>query len=709
MFRLRKSSVLSLLMVVVLLVCLLPMASVAGAAPLAQGESYTVQKDDSLWSVAEKYLGNGAAYPAIMDATNKKAAEDATFATIVDAGVIQPGWKLWIPSADEAATFMGTYKAYGEAPMLAELVATGELPPVAERLPENPMVVQPIESVGQYGGTWHRGWRGIKDFHCYGRIVYEPMLRWPRDPKDPVQPGLAEKWEWSDGGKTLTLYLRKGLKWSDGVPFTVDDIIFWWEDIELDENITTAPHAEWVVSGEPMELEKIDDITIKLKFAAPNGLAETVGLAFHGNQWPLGFERFGFFAPRHYLEQFHPKYNADATYELFEEKAWEYNTERPAMTPWRITEWETGADHMTATRNPYYWKVDVEGNQLPYIDEVYFYLVEDTAAVNTLALAGELDMQHRAIELAQYTVYQENAEAGNYHTLLWPRAQASSLTFFPNQSYPDPAYRELLQNLKFRQALSLAIDRDTINEVCWLGQGTPRSISVVRDSALFQADIETLNAEYDPGAAKALLDEIGLPEGADGMRTFADGSPLELVIENRWPTGSNADGIQLVAENWRAIGLNVTVESMSRDVFWPKACANEVMISVWTTDRGLVPMIDPIYQFPFDERSWMGPAFGIWYKTAGKEGEEPTAELKELMDLYDDYRGTVDLDEQLDIAKKIVKLTTERLNVIQTAGMSPAPVVVKNYFHNVEEGHTSDWLIMTPGTQDPCHYWIEPH
>ena len=598
---------------------------------------------------------------------------------------------------------------YGEAPMLADMVAAGEIPEVAERLPENPLVVLPVKSVGQYGGTWYRGWRGINDFHCYGRINYEPMLRWPRDPKDPVQPGLAERWEWNDDGTELTLYLRQGLKWSDGAPFTVDDIIFWWEDIENDPEITAAPHAEWVVNGEPMTLEKIDDTTITLKFAGPNGLAETVGLAFHGNQWPLGFERFGFFAPRHYLEQFHPKYNSDATYEQFEAAAWEYNTERPAMTPWRITEWEEGGDHMIATRNPYYWKVDVEGNQLPYIDEVYFYLVEDNTAVNTLALAGKLDMQHRGIALSQYPVYQEQAEAGDYHMLLWPVAQASGLTFFPNQSYSDPAYRELMQNFQFRQALAQAIDRETANDIMFLGQGVPQTISVVQDSALYQSDIANIYGEYDPELAMSLLDEIGLPVGADGMRTFADGSPLQLVIETSYTSGWQLDGVELVAEWWRAIGLDTRVETMSRDVYWPKACANEVMIGVWSTDRGLVPMIDPIYQFPFDERSWMAPAFGIWYKTAGAEGEEPNAELKALMDLYDQYRGTVNPDEQLAIAKELVRTATTSLNVIETAGMSPGPVVVKNYFHNVMDDHTSDWLIMTPGTMDPSHFWMEPH
>ena len=198
---------------------------------------------------------------------------------------------------------------YTEAPELKLMVEAGTLPKVEDRLPENPLVVQPIESIGKYGGIWRRAFTGIKDFHAYGRQVYDPILRWPINPKDEIQPGLAERWEWSVDGKELTIYLRKGLKWSDGEPFTTADITFWWNDIESNPDITPAgPHAEWVINGKPMDLEVIDNATIKLKFDAPNGLAERVGLAFHGCQWPLGFERFGFFAPRHYLEQFHPKY-----------------------------------------------------------------------------------------------------------------------------------------------------------------------------------------------------------------------------------------------------------------------------------------------------------------------------------------------------------------------------------------------------------------
>jgi len=691
---------------------LFSLASVA-LAQGGDGSVYTIQKDDWLSKIAEKEYGDVLAYEAIVYYNNMMAAEDDTLTNIGDADVLEVGWTIYVPSVDEAEAFMGGEMAmpagYSEAPMWAEMVAAGELPAVEERLPSEPLVVQPIDSVGQYGGTWNRAFTGINDFHAWGRINYDPMLRWPRDPKDPVQPGLAKDWEWSNGGRTLTLYLREGLKWSDGEPFTVDDITFWWEDIELDENITPAPHAEWVVNGEPMTMEKIDDLTVQLNFAGPNGLAETTGLAFHGNQWPLGFERFGFYAPRHYLEQYHPKYNTDlADYTLFEEKVFDYNVERPVMWPWKLEEWEAGATELVLKRNPYYWKVDVAGNQLPYIDYVHFDLVEDNEAINLLAIAGDLDMQTRRLDFSKYPVFQEEGPKNGYHTPLWSNAQASGMTFFPNQSYSDPAYRELMQNFDFRQALSLSIDRDLLNDVVFLGQAVPRTESVVPTSPFFIPEIENLNGEFDPETAEALLDGMGLAKGDDGFRTFADGSPLELVIETNQISGNLLDAIELVAENWNSVGLKTAVETMQRDIYWPRATGNEVMIATWPTDRGLVPMVDPIYQFPFDERSWMGPAFGIWYKTGGEQGEEPTAEMKEIMDLYDQYKSSVDSAEQVALGKEIVRISSEQLYTIGTAGMPPAPVVIKDNFMNVNENRdfVADWIIMAPGTQDPSHYYF---
>lgn len=643
------------------------------------------------------------ARPELPDVTPEAPAVEEGAAAETEAEATEP--------AAEEASSEGSETAAGnglEAPMWAEMVAAGELPPLEERLPAEPLVVEPIESIGQYGGTWRRAFRGIADFHAFGRMVYDPMLRWPRDPNDPVQPGLAKEWSFNEDGTELTLTLREGLKWSDGAPFTTADITFWWEDIELDTNITPAPHAEWVVNGEPMTVEVIDDLTIKLIFAGPNGMAETVGLAFHGNQWPLAFERFGFFAPRHYLEQFHPKYNSEYTdYATFEEKANDFNVERPVMTAWKITEFEPGGTEMVAERNPYYWKVDPDGKQLPYIDRIHFTLVGDNEAINLMAMAGDIDMQNRGLSLSNITAFHENAEAGNYRVGLWSTANASHETFFLNQSYGDPQYRELFQNLDFRIALSHAIDRDLINEIAYLGQATPRTTTVVDSSPYFIEEIENVYGEFDPDRASELLDSLGLLVGADGFRTFEDGTVIDLIIETQ-DTGAQLDVVELVAENWNAIGLRTSIKTMTRDIYWPRAIGNEVMIATWGTDRGLVPMVDPLYQFPFDERSWMGPLFGIWYKTGGAEGEEPPAYFKEVMDLYDEYRTTVDSDRQVEIGKEIVRISTEQLFTIGTVGMAPVPVIVKNNFHNViiDQSFVADWIIMAPGTQDPSHYYF---
>lgn len=595
---------------------------------------------------------------------------------------------------------------YGEAPMLAALVEAGDLPPVAERLPANPAVVEAIDSIGVYGGTCHRAWRGVNDFHAFGRIIYDPVLRWPLDPNDNVQPGLAERWEWNEDGTTLTLYFREGLRWSDGEPFTVDDVIFWWEAIETDTNVTTAIHSEWMAGGEPMTLEKVDDNTITLNFAAPNGLAETVGLAFHGNQWPLGFERFGFYAPQHYLAQYHPEYSDTGSYEQFEAMAFDYNVDRPVMTAWKITQYEEGTTLMVAERNPYYWRVDTEGNQLPYIDNVYFHFVENSDGVNAMGIAGDLSMQARAISLTQYPVYQENAEAGNYHMLLWPQATASNATIWFNQSYSDDQYRELFTDLRFRRAMSHAIDRDTLNNVVFLGQGTPRTESVVPDSQCYVPELENVHGEFDPALATSLLDEIGLVKGSDGFYTFANGDPLLLVVETANVEATLADSLELIAQWWNEVGVRTDVEAMTRDVFWPRQGANESMISTWTTDRGLVPMVDPIYQIPFDERSWMAPAYGTWYKTGGAQGIEPTAEFRAMMDLYDEYRTSIDPARQVEICREIVSNATENLWTIGTVGLVPNPVVVKNNFMNVSPNHTADWIIMSPGTMNPAHFYF---
>jgi peptide/nickel transport system substrate-binding protein len=629
---------------------------------------------------------------------------DAAQPAQAEAAVGQPA-ATTTPAAPAAPAARPT--SFREAPALAQQVREGKLSPVEQRLPENPLVVQPIEEIGQYGGTWRRAFTGVADFHAYGRTVYESMLRWPRDPKDPIGPGLAERWEFSPDGQQLTLTVRKGLKWSDGEPFTVDDILFWWNDIALNKELTPAPPAEWVINGEPMKLEKLSPEQVRMKFGGPNGLALRM-LAFHGNQWPLNFERFGFFAPAHYLKPFHPKYNPSIPdYKLFNEKADDLNPERPAMTAWRVTSWKAGDRAIIATRNPYYWKVDPQGNQLPYIDEIRLDLVENREALNLKAVNGEIDMQFRNIDIAKYSLLQENRQRRDYRVLRWPDANGSQVAFFVNQTIGDPDLRQAFQDLRFRQALSYGINRKRINEVSFFGLGKERNAVLIPASPFYVPELEDEYAQFDPAKANALLDETGLKKGPDGFRVMANGKPVELTIETIQTSGAMLDAIELVHRDWETLGLKTVIKSSPRESFWPRALGNEIGIAVWNTDRGIEPFVDPIYLLPFDNRSWFAPKLGDWYSSRGQKGERPEGTLAKAQELFDQFRATTDPARQIEIGKQIVKLEADNLWVIGTVGAVPSIVVVKNNFRNVPENAVTDWIFMSPGNLDPPQFFFK--
>ncbi len=596
---------------------------------------------------------------------------------------------------------------YAEAPALAQLVQSGKLPPVQQRLPANPQVVQPFQQIGQYGGTWRLAWTGPADFHAYGRENYDPMLRWPRDPKGEIQPGLAEKWEFTPDGSQLTLTLRKGLKWSDGEPFTTDDILFWWNDIANDTNIYPAPPPEWVINGKPMTVSASSPEVITLKFAGPNGMALRM-LAFHGNQWPLNFERFGFYAPKHYLTQFHPKYNNGANdYKVFNDKADDLTPGRPSMTAWHVTSWAAGDRQLLADRNPYYWRVDPQGNQLPYIDQLRLDLVGNSEAVNVKAVNGELDMQFRRIDIAKYSLLQENKQKGDYRVLRWDDANGSPVSFFVNQTFPDPDLRPIFQDLRFRQALSYAINRKQINDVSYFGLGKERNALLIPESPFYSPEIEAMYAEFSPDKANQLLDDIGLKKGADGFRALPSGKPLELAVETIETSGANFDAIELVRKGWENVGLQVAVKSSERSVFWTRATGNQVQIAQWGTDRGLEPFVDPIYLFPYDERSWMAPAYGTWFSTGGKQGEKPEGPLGQAQELFNQFKATIDPSKQIDLGKQIVKLAHENLWTIETVGALPSIPVIKNSFMNVPDKAVTDWIFMSPGNLDPSQFYFK--
>lgn len=652
----------------------------------------------------------GAATPVASTGSSAPAGGAAPTATTgSQAGLVPtPAPATPAPQAaapTEAASALSKFK---EAPQLADLVKAGKLPPVEKRLPDpaDVMVVKPLNQVGQYGGTWNRAFTGPADFHAFDRITYEGILRWPADLKDPIQPNLAKKWEWSPDNTTLTLYLRKGTKWSDGQPFTVDDILFWWNDIELDKNLTPAPHAEYVVNGKPMQVEKVDDYTVKLNYGGPNGLALRM-LAFHGGQWPTAFEKFGFYAPQHYLKQFHPKYNSKSDYKTFAAKADDLNPDRPSLWAWRITQWSPSENKLIAERNPYFWKVDTEGNQYPYIDQIYMHLVANSEVINLMAANGQLDFQFRGIDLAKYTLLSDKAQAGNYHLLKWPAADGSEIAFFPNQTIDNPDLQAVFRDKRFRQALSLGINRDQINQVSYLGLATPRAATVLPQSPYFSEGIDKASVGYDPKKAAQLLDDMGLKKGSDGTRTFKNGKPVQFLVETATTAGAGLDGIQLVVKDWQALGLKVDLKTMDRSLFWPRAIGNQIQVAVWGIDRGLEPMVDPIYQIPFDNRSWFAPQWGVYYNTSGKQGVKPEGSAAEVQKLYDQFKATVDGAKQVDIAKQICKTAADDVFAVGTVGMVPSIVVVKNNFMNVPESAVTDWIIFSPDNLNPFQFYFK--
>ncbi|MGE3912841.1 MAG: ABC transporter substrate-binding protein, partial [Chloroflexota bacterium] len=384
-------------------------------------------------------------------------------------------------------------KAFKEAPMLADMVKAGKLPAVAERVSQEPLVVKPVREIGKYGGTWRRGFTGPGDKWNGYRAGTGPdhVLFWDYT-GNKIVPNIAKDWKFEDGGKTLTLTLRKGMKWSDGQPFTADAFTFWFEDLYSNEELLPSGDASMRINGKPGKVEKVDDVTVKYVFPEPYYLLADMlaGATPLGSQSHYGLNFMGSFAPGHYLKQFHPKYTDKAKVDEAVKAAgfdnwvnlmkfkndWALNTELPVVTPWTTVQ-PINTPLWTLERNPYSIWVDPEGNQLPYLDKVQFALAENLEVLNLRAIAGEYDWQARHIDAGKIPVILENQEKGNYKLHLDPGDYGSDCSIRFNLSYEaDPYIGGLFRNVEFRRALSLGVDRDQLNEAFWLGLGTPGSM-----------------------------------------------------------------------------------------------------------------------------------------------------------------------------------------------------------------------------------------
>lgn len=617
---------------------------------------------------------------------------------------------------------------FGEAPMLADLVKAGKLPPVEQRLPEEPLVYKPVDEIGKYGGTWRRAFTGVGDAQNIERISHDHLVFW--DPTvTKVVPNIAKGWEFSDDGKVCTIFLRKGMKWSDGEPFTADDIMFWYEDLYLNAELNPSKADFMAIGGKQGKLEKVDDYTVRATFEEPYYLfIEMVASLTVAGHLTNGKNAMGFWAPKHYMQQFHPKYTdkdkltqmaKDAKYDnwvtffKFKNNP-EQNVDCPTTAPWKVTS-PINNTQFILERNPYYHAVDTEGNQLPYIDKVQLTLAENLEVVNLRAVAGEYDIQVRHIDIMKVPVYKQNEQKGNYTVKFWKWPHGTDGGFYMNQNFDaDPEIRKWLTNKDFRIALSLGIDRDQLNEAFWLGLGEPGSAAPGPASPYYLGpESRKLHSTLDPKQANALLDKLGLDKkDSQGFRLRTDGKgPLVLEVTTVGAAFVNWTGIaQMVAEQWaKNIGIKADVKEVERTLMNTRLANNELQIRVWSNDGSDNPYTYPNHCLPFGSDSGWGPLYGKWWQSGGKQGVKPEGDAMKMLELFDQGKR-VTPEKRLELGKQILQLYTDNVFVMGTVGLSPALLgvaIIKNNLGNIPDSVVGSTPGQTIGNSRPEQYYFK--
>ncbi len=597
----------------------------------------------------------------------------------------------------EYEQLIGKKLEFQEAPILRTMVAAGELPPLEERLPEEPLVVEPAEEIGQYGGVFVKinegtassGW--AMDAGVMFLAAYSPGM-------STIFPNVLKGWKVSEDAKKFTLYLRKGMRWSDGHLFTTDDLMFYFEDIALNKDLSPTPPSRLVAGGKPGVARKIDDYTIELSFHVPYG----------GFIESLCRYRPNPYAPKHYLEQFHPKYTPmdeiketmkkegfDSWVGLFQSKCggtWDFfeNPERPVICPW-VAQNPASDPIQTMTRNPYFWKVDTEGNQLPYIDKVERILMKDKQAVLLKVLAGELDCQDAiwlgGVEIK--SIVMEYQESGNYRLIpqeMYPDNEGGLLL---NYTHEDPTLKKLFRDKRFRIALSVAIDREKINKLLFKGLAEPSHPTVASGPPYYGERLFKKYIQYDPKLADQLLDETGLTKrDKEGYRLRPDGKRLRMTCLVATHLAIWMEIAELYKEDWKARGIEVVNKPIDFGLVDPLLQEGDydiMMVMLALGGRPDNPLLRDCLFLLRGAESVLCSKWGLWFATEGKEGEEPPEDLKRVMELRQE--AILEADEEKAVALTIEAFKIAEENLWLIGGVNP-PVeeryaIVNNRLRNL--------------------------
>ena len=622
-------------------------------------------------------------------------------------------------------------KTFNEAPQLAALVKAGRLPAVAERVGQDPLVIKPLHEIGKYGGTWRGGFTGPADFWNGFRCCSGPdhLMFWDYT-GDKAVPNIARGLEMQDGGRAWLLHLRRGMKWSDGKPFTADDFVFWFEDIYRNKDLVPTPSAAMAINGKQGTIEKVDTHTVRFKFPEPYFMLPDVlaGSTDLGGQWSA-YRGLGGFAPAHYLKQFHPKYAGEAELDRKVKEAkfdswvrmflakndWALNPDLPVLSPWK-TVTPINTPTWTLERNPYSVFVDTAGNQLPYIDRVVLTLGENLEVINLRAIAGEYDFQQRHIDLGKLPVFIENQAKGGYKVYLDPGDYGGDMIIKFNLNYDaDPEIGKWFNTADFRRALALGIDRDQINETFWLGTGTPSSV-VPADSNKYNPgpQYRKLWATLDVKKANEMLDKIGLAKkDAQGYRLRSDGKG-RLRIEIMTLGGQFVQYTQIsemIREQWKKIGIDLTVQEVERSLALKRTAANEQQLGAWNNDGSEHLFTFPLHVFPFELAAVAssGPLYVKWFHSAGAQGKEPEPRMRELMEKWKKAFGVPE-KERIQLGKEVWKIAAEEVYIIGVIGMGPASMgvrVVKTNMGNIPSRQYNSPDGKTPGISRPATFFYK--
>ncbi len=598
--------------------------------------------------------------------------------------------------------------AFNESPMLKARVDSGELPPVEERLPIEPLVIVPRDGVGTYGGEMKTRLSGPGDWGDIWHATF-PHLFWFNEEANEIVPELAKDYKFNDDYTVLTIYLREGLKWSDGEPFTTEDILCWWNDYRMNKefNPDLVPPGDWAPGGEAMKLNKIDNYTIELQFAAPYKAALTVLTSFNGMQGR-------FFLPSHLVRKYHLEHNPDAE-KIMGEMGEDVETWQGAVAKWANLMWPGGdakyvlptlgmwrQKEMTTTqitfeRNPYYYAVDTEGNQLPYIDTVRAEIVEDNEVAKINAMQGKYD--YGKVAVTDLELMKSNEGTADFSILLYDGEVVSSTAFAFNQTSKDPIKAEIFQDVRFRQAMSLAINREEFNDLINDGYGTIGSATVHKSATFYEDRWSEVYTEYDVDRANALLDEMGLDQkDANGFRKAKDGKVFTVIIPTTGPA------TELVRDYWNAVGVKTELTNMDSSLYSTRSADWDLDMGVWGIDNTVEFKV-----FQNTSKFWIGNqdvaygvAWGKWIDTNGKEGVEPPEKVKKYVENWKAIQ-IASGDEYTRLAKEIFNFFADELYIIGTSGYLPSPVYVSNKLGNVAQSAlfmdpTNWWLLQRPDT-----------